>query len=240
MAGVRRPVLILLAVAAVFAVLPAAAGAWSGYIQTKNTVVCTPTLIEGETYSEDCAITVEETAPAEGEPVVPTAPTGVVEVNKAPGCTLVPYGTNASGCHYFTTAQWNTIFPLEVEYLGDETHQGMWSLIQVWGPGYPTYPPEIPARAPTAAEAAEHRVTGIEIPEPRIVTQPPKRTYEHLATFKFAGGEHYETALDQGRFRPSGASFSRHVSTGRHVLRVREDGGARAVAFRWRVLPRRG
>jgi len=231
---------ILLAVAAVFAVLPAAAGAWSGYIQTKNIVACTPTLIEGETYSEDCLITVEETAPAEGEPVIPTAPTGIVEVNKAPGCTLVPYATNLSNCHYFTTAQWNTIFPLEVQYLGDETHQGMWSLIQIWGPGYPTYPPEIPARAPTASEAAEHRVTGIEIPEPRIVAQPPKRTYEHLATFRFAGGEQYECALDKGSFHSSGASFSRHVSTGRHVLRVREASAARPAVFRWRVLPRRG
>lgn len=238
----RRHLLILLAVGAVFALAPGAAGAeWIGLNPTIATVACTPTLVEGKIYSEDCAITVEDRSASEGDPAIPTPPTGVVEVNGLPACTLVPNGPNASTCDYLTTVEWNTTFPLEILYLGDETHQGTLSFFSEWAPGYPSYPPEIPPRAPLPGEIAGHVVGGrLEFPEPRIVGQPQKRTREHLATFSFAGGGHYECALDHGRFRPTDASFSRRVSTGPHVLRLRGKNGGSAVVFGWRVLPRRG
>jgi hypothetical protein len=139
-----------------------------------------------------------------------------------------------------TTVAWGSAFYVEILYPGDESHWQTGATFNVLAPGNMLLWPEIPARAPTAAEAAEHIVTGIPIPETRIVAQPAKLTYAHLATFHFAGGEEYECALDQGTFHPSAASFSRHVSTGRHVLRVRQSDSAPPAVYRWRVLPRRG
>jgi hypothetical protein len=244
MPGVRLRLLIPLLVVAAFALIPGAANAqWEDRHPTLATTTCTPSLIEGQTYSEDCPITVEDRIASYDDSLIPTAPTGSLEVNGVPVCTLVPSGETTSGCDYTTTAVWNTTFPLEILYSGDETHQGTLTFIDVWGPGYPDYPPEIPAKAPPPPPGIvppgwpgdpQGEAVG-----PRIVSTPQKLTREHQAIFRFAGGDRYECALDQGRFRPSGASFSRRVSTGSHALRVREEKGGHAVVFHWRVLPGR-
>jgi hypothetical protein len=177
---------------------------------------------------------------------IPTSPTGTVAVNGTTVCTLVPSGPISSACDYTTTVVWGTTFALEIVYSGDETHQGTLSYFVKWPPGYPDYPPEIPARAPPPPSAGDFTTAAQPVgsqggvSNPRIVTWPRKRTREHWASFRFAGGGHYECALDHGRFLPSGASFSRRVSTGPHALRLRRRNRGTAVVFRWRVLPRRG
>jgi hypothetical protein len=242
MASMRRPLLIPLLAGAIFAVAPGAAGAeWFGPDPTIATTECTPSLVEAQTYSEDCPIVVEDRVASVDPTVIPTPPTGPIEVNGATACTLIPSGPKTSACGYVTTAVWGTTFPLEIVYWGDETHQGTLSYFLKWGPGYPVYPPEFPARAPLPSEIPGHVVSSQgEAPEPRIVTQPRKLTREHWASFRFAGGGHYECALDHGRFLPSRGSFSRHVSTGPHALRLRGEDGGTVTVFRWRVLPRRG
>jgi hypothetical protein len=237
---VGRHLPILLLVGAAFALLPAAAGAETRGPVGATWVECTPTLIEGQTYAEECVISVEDRPDIRNPGTVPSPPLGTVTIDGVSTCTLVPIGELKSACNWATTVTWGSSFRVEIYYPGDETHWQIDSSFEVLAPGNILLLPEIPARAPTAAEAAEHHVTGIEIPEPQIVSQPPKRTYAHLATFRFAGGEQYECALDKGGFRPSGGSFSRHVSTGPHVLRVRRQSGARPAVYRWRVLPRRG
>jgi hypothetical protein len=237
----NRSFLVSFVVAAALVLVPAAAAAETpGQIPTLSKPECTATLIEGQTWAENCVLTVENQPTSSGPTAVGFPPVGSLSVNGVPLCTLVVSSEVGSSCPWSTTVTWGNLFHIEIVYSGDELHQATVSTYDEQGPGYPLFPPEIPARAPTASEAAEHVVSGIEIPEPRIVSQPPKRTYAHLATFRFAGGEQYECALDKGGFHPSGASFSRHVSTGRHVLRVREASAARPVVFRWRVLPRRG
>ncbi len=231
---------ILLLFGVALALLSGAAGAETRGPAGATWVECTPTLIEGQTYAEECVISVEDRPDIRNPGTVPSAPLGTVTIDGVSTCTLVPIEELKSTCNWATTVAWGSSFRVELYYPGDETHWQIASSFEVLAPGNILLLPEIPARAPTAEEAAEHGVTGIEIPEPRIVTQPPKRTYEHLATFRFAGGEQYECALDKGGFHPSGTSFSRHVSTGRHVLRVREASTAGPVVFRWRVLPRRG
>jgi hypothetical protein len=227
-----------LLVGAILCLVPAAAGAeWLGPHSTIAGAECTPTLVEGQTYTEDCPITVEDRTASLDPAAVPTPPTGSVVVDQTSVCTLVPGEGATSSCDYLTTVTWGTTFPLELRYVGDETHQGTLSYLLKWAPGYPDHPPEIPARAPLPAEFPAAKVTAPgEGAEPQILSGPRKRTWAHLATFKFAGGGHYECALDRGRFHRSGASFSRRVSTGPHSLRLREKGG-RAVAFHWRVLP---
>jgi hypothetical protein len=242
----HRHLLIPLLVAAIFALLPGAAGAeWFGPDSTIATAECTPSLVEGQTYTEDCLITVEDRMASVEPAIIPTPPTGSVEVDGGTGCTLATVGPATSACHYLTTVTWGTTFPLEIVYSGDETHQSTLSYFLKWAPGYPDYPPEIPARAPPPPPGVvppgwrPGDPVG-EPSDPRILSAPRKLTREHLATFRFAGGEHYETALDRGRFQASGASFSRRVSTGPHVLRVRHAAGGAVASIHWRVLPRHG
>jgi hypothetical protein len=239
----RRLMLPLLIIGAIVGLAPGAAGAQRyGPHWTVATAECTPSLVEGQIYAERCPITVEDGSASMDPSSIPTPPTGTVAVNGTTVCTLVPSGPNASACDYTTTVVWGTTFSLEIVYSGDETHQGTLSYFLKWAPGYPDYPPEIPARAPLPGEFPVARPVSPQggASEPRIVTWPQKRTREHLATFSFTGGGRYECALDQGRFRPSGASFSRRVSTGPHVLRLRRENGGTAVVYNWRVLPRRG
>jgi hypothetical protein len=237
----KRHLLIMLLLIVAFVLVPGAAAAEApGQIPTLSKPECTATLIEGQTWAENCVLTVENQPTQSGPTAVGTPPVGSLAVNGVPLCTLVVSSETGSSCPWSTTVTWGNLFHIEIVYSGDEAHAGTVSVYDEQGPGYPVFPPEIPARAPTAAEAAEHTVTGIPIPETRIVAQPAKLTYAHLATFHFAGGEEYECALDQGTFHPSAASFSRHVSTGRHVLRVRGSDSAPPAVYRWRVLPRRG
>jgi hypothetical protein len=239
--GVNRPLLVSLLVAAALAIAPTTAFAETpGQIPTISKPECTPSLIEGQTWAENCMLTIENTPTTFGPTAVGFPPTGSLTVNGVPLCTLVVASEVFSRCPWSTTVTWGNLFHVEIAYSGDELHGPTLSTADLQGPGYPVFPPEIPARAPTAAEAAEHTVTGIPIPETRIVAQPAKLTHAHLATFRFAGGEQYECALDQGTFHPSAASFSRHVATGRHVLRVRQSDSAPPAVYRWRVLPRRG
>jgi hypothetical protein len=241
MPRMRRRLLILLLTGAAMALVPSVACAETpGPIPTISKPECAASLIEGSTWAETCLLTVENTPTQSGPTAVGTPPLGTLTVNGTPLCTLVVSDETRSSCPWSTTVTWGNLFDIEIVYSGDESHPGTVSFYAEMGPGYPVFPPEIPARAPTAAEAAEHRVNGTEEipPEPRIVAQPQKRTYQHLATFSFSGGEHYECALDRGGFHPSGASFSRRVATGKHVLRVRQTGG-HAIAFHWRVLPPR-
>jgi hypothetical protein len=235
----RRLLPIPLLVVAALALAPGAFGAVTeGPHLGPVWIECTTASVEGQTYSEDCLISVEDT-PGTREPgAIPSPPTGTITIDGTSTCTLVPIGELTSACHWQTTVAWGSAFYVGIYYPGDETHWQTGATFNVLAPGNMLLWPEIPARAPTAAEAAEHTVTGIPIPETRIVAQPQKRTYQHLATFSFSGGEQYECALDRGGFHPSGASFSRHVATGKHVLRVRQTGG-NAIAFHWRVLPPR-
>jgi hypothetical protein len=236
----RRLSSILLLCGMTLALLAGTAGAETRGPVGPMWIECTPTLIEGQTYSEDCVISLEDLPGWRDPTKVPSPPLGTLTIDGVSTCTLVPSGEISSTCDWSTTTTWGSSFSVQIYYPGDENHWQIASGFEVLAPGNILLLPEIPARAPTAAEAAEHGVSGIPIPGPQIVAQPPKRTYAHLATFRFAGGEEYECALDRGSFHPSAASFSRHVSTGRHVLRVRQADGAPPAVYRWRVLPRRG
>lgn len=71
---------------------------------------------------------------------------------------------------------------------------------------------------------------------PRIATHPRWRTHKHLARFVFLGADRFECRLDSASYRSCGPIFARHVSTGKHVLRVRAAGGGPVASFRWHVL----
>jgi hypothetical protein len=243
--GMRRLPLILLVVAAALALAPGASGAVTqGPRLGPIWIECTTSSIEGQTYSEDCAISVEDQPGARDPGAVPSPPTGAVTVDGVSACTLVPSGEVASTCHWATTVTWGSSFYVAIYYPGDETHWQTFASFNVLAPGNLLLQPEIPARAPLPSEfpmASPNNAVPLEEPvaEPRIVSRPQKVTQEHVASFRFAGGEHYECALDGGGFHPSGGSFSHRVSTGSHALRLREKRGGPAAVFRWRVLPER-
>ncbi len=243
MPGMRRLLVIPLLVAAALALLPGAAVAYTQPPQPGPVrIECTPTLIEGQTYSEDCAISVED-QPGTREPgAVPSPPLGTLTIDGEAACTLVPSGELTSTCHWTTTVTWGSTLYVEVLYPGDETHWQTGATFNVLAPGNLLLLPEIPARAPIPSEfplASPNNAIPLEDPvaEARIVGRPQKVTQDHWASFRFAGGEKYECALDDGHFRASGASFSRRVSTGSHALRVRAKRGGPAAVFHWRVLP---
>jgi hypothetical protein len=111
---------------------------------------------------------------------------------------------------------------------------------QAAGPVYSPEPPHTPAPiyvvAPPGEKSAPDQVSTPS--RPRIATRPKRRTHKHLARFVFVGGTSFECQVDHAPYRQCGAVFTRFVSDGRHVLRVRDAGGGPVASFHWRVLPK--
>jgi hypothetical protein len=203
--------------------------------------ICNGFRHEGESIEEVCEISVWEAW--EGGPK--TAPSGVVTVDHTTPCELQPVDLERSVCTYATMAPIGREFTIVLEYPGDARHLSTW-VEEGWAypPGDTSWagPPRAPLPLPhyEIAPPAPSTSSRPARPRPQITHGPAKRTYSHLAGFRFAGDGGFECALDRRAFRPCGSTLSRHVSTGSHVLRLRLSGGdGTVVAYRWRVLPRR-
>src|SRR5262249_31342464 len=111
----------------------------------------------------------------------------------------------------------------------------------VYRPAPPVYTPSPPKEKskPTTETPPSTGTEGGIASRPRIATRPARRTRKHMARFVFVHGDRFECALDSATYRRCGAVFTRFVSTGSHVLRVRPAGGGPVASYRWRVLRRR-
>jgi hypothetical protein len=85
-------------------------------------------------------------------------------------------------------------------------------------------------------------------PNTRIVSGPPRNTYNRLAKFRFASSEpqsHFQCRLDKKRWRGCANPFKRSVRPGKHVFKVRAidrfgNADPTPARFGWRVKPLSG
>jgi hypothetical protein len=235
----------LLAALLAAAVLASTAQA-DGPHRTGVGLYCEGTAIEGTTMSQLCETLVEDGSSE------PTPPTGVMTMNHAIACTLVPVSADTSACEFALTTPLGD-YALTSRYPGDATHASS-ELSMAWDVGLvgdkigtaPVFvPAELVASPKTESPPPENATATPPAPvaatalRARIAVRPAKRTLQRLARFRFAGDTSFECKLDQGPYRPCPAVFVHRVATGMHVLRVRPAGGDETTSFRWRVLSRR-